>query len=123
MAQRYQSSPEFSGPKHESRRLSPNRRLTLSQLAEQVAVQRLAIKEFGPGGERDRQQEVLESLLAEFRRRCDRELDMFWLTSHLAPLQAARISADVFQFRVPPSHRPRIGSYVSLAKRLFVYGL
>jgi len=73
--------------------------------------------------ERNKQEQALRSLIAEFQERCRGELRTFWLTAHLAPLQAAKISADVAEFRVPPSHRPKIGPCISLAKRAFIWAL
>jgi O-antigen biosynthesis protein len=73
--------------------------------------------------EQTKQEQMLRTLTAEFRERAERELNAFWLAAHLAPLQRAKISAEVLKFRVPPSHRPTIGRYVSLVKRAYVRGL
>ncbi len=102
--------------------------MTLAELAQRVAVHWRAVAELKACGEEScsewtEQEQMLRTLLAEFRQRSERELNAFWLTAHLAPLQQAKISADVLKFRVPPSHRPEIGRYVSLIKRAYVRGL
>ncbi len=105
-----------------------NRVSTLVELARRVAAQWRVVEELRLHPEKDplernKQEQALRSLIAEFQERCRGELRTFWLTAHLAPLQAAKISADVAEFRVPPSHRPKIGPYISLAKRAFIWAL
>lgn len=108
--------------------LIPGQDSSLAELAQRVAVQWRAVADLKACAsespfERTKQEEILRTLIAEFRQRSERELNLFWLPAHLAPLQRAKISADVLKIRIPPSHRPKVGRYATLAKRAFVYGL
>ncbi|MBN1206539.1 MAG: glycosyltransferase family 2 protein [Myxococcaceae bacterium] len=96
---------------------------TAGELAELIAEQRRVIEALRP-----RQGEAAEELQSH-------ERTLRLLTAELVrqvgeaparphtPLQAARLSAELFHFEVPESHRRRLGRVVTAAKRVFVEGL